>query len=61
MVYPYVNTEYRYCLRLLLTASQIVVWNTLCGFAKNEALMIVGRLMAGLGASAEFAVGPLVK
>ncbi|KAF2652357.1 major facilitator superfamily transporter [Lophiostoma macrostomum CBS 122681] len=33
-----------------------VIWNTVCGFSKNAALMIVGRIMAGLGASAEFAV-----
>lgn len=33
-----------------------ILWNTLCGFSKNRGLMIAGRLMAGMGASAEFAV-----
>lgn len=33
-----------------------VLWNTLCGFSTNRALLITGRLMSGLGASAEFAV-----
>ncbi|KAF2181686.1 MFS multidrug transporter [Zopfia rhizophila CBS 207.26] len=38
-----------------------IAWNTLCGFSRNMGLMIVGRLMAGLGASAEFAVSnPIV-
>lgn len=33
-----------------------VLWNTLCGVATSRGLLITGRLMAGLGASAEFAV-----
>jgi hypothetical protein len=33
-----------------------VLWNTLCGISNNRGLMIVGRFMSGLGASAEFAV-----
>jgi predicted MFS family arabinose efflux permease len=33
------------------------VWNTLCSISKSKGLMITGRLMAGLDASAEFAVG----
>jgi MFS family permease len=40
----------------LLGGLWYVVWNTVCGFSQNAALMIVGRIMAGLGASAEFAV-----
>jgi MFS family permease len=33
-----------------------ILWNTVCGFAGSNALMIVARAMAGFGASAEFAV-----
>lgn len=33
-----------------------ILWNTLCGVSNNRGLMIAGRFMAGLGASAEFAV-----
>ena len=33
-----------------------VLWNTLCGISNNRGLLIAGRFMAGLGASAEFAV-----
>lgn len=33
-----------------------VVWNTVCGIAKNKPLVIVARLLAGLGASGELAV-----
>ncbi|KAF2680179.1 MFS multidrug transporter [Lentithecium fluviatile CBS 122367] len=38
-----------------------ILWNTVCGASKTRGLIITGRLMAGLGASAEFAVsGPIV-
>jgi MFS family permease len=33
-----------------------VLWNTVCGFANSNGLMIASRFFAGLGASAEFAV-----
>lgn len=33
-----------------------MLWNMSCGFAKNDALLIVGRLFSGVGASAMFAV-----
>lgn len=33
-----------------------ILWNTLCGFTNNQAMMVIGRLMSGIGASAEFAV-----
>ena len=33
-----------------------VLWNTICGLSPNRGLLIAGRLMSGLGASAEFAV-----
>ncbi|KAF2795314.1 major facilitator superfamily transporter, partial [Melanomma pulvis-pyrius CBS 109.77] len=33
-----------------------VLWNALCGVSNNRGLMITGRFMAGIGASAEFAV-----
>jgi MFS family permease len=41
----------------LLSSLWYVIWNTICGFAYNNALMIGARFLAGLGASAEFAVG----
>lgn len=34
-----------------------ILWNLLCGFARSKGLMIAARFLAGLGASAEFAVG----
>lgn len=37
-----------------------ILWNTLCGVSNNRGLMIAGRFMAGLGASAEFAVSTYV-
>lgn len=37
-------------------AAWYILWNTVCGISKNGALMIVGRFMAGLGGSVEFAV-----
>lgn len=43
----------------LISGCNYILWNTLCGFAKSNAVMIVGRLMAGIGASAEFAVSLL--
>ena len=33
-----------------------ILWNTLCRLSGNQDLMIVGRLMSGLGASAKFVV-----
>ena len=35
-----------------------VLWNTVCGFTNDQGLMVVGRLLSGIGASAEFAVSP---
>lgn len=43
----------------IVGGSWYILWNTLCGISKNRGLMITGRLMAGLGASAEFAVSEL--
>ncbi|KAF1971757.1 MFS multidrug transporter [Bimuria novae-zelandiae CBS 107.79] len=40
----------------IVGASWYVLWNTLCGLSTSRGLLITGRLMAGLGASAEFAV-----
>ncbi len=37
-----------------------IIWNTVCGFANSNAVMIVGRLMAGFGGSAEFAVSTIL-
>lgn len=36
--------------------SWYVLWNTVCGLSRSRGLLITGRMMAGLGASAEFAV-----
>jgi predicted MFS family arabinose efflux permease len=33
-----------------------IIWNTICGFAHNNGLMLAARIFAGFGASAEFAV-----
>ncbi|KAK2752398.1 hypothetical protein FQN55_007438 [Onygenales sp. PD_40] len=33
-----------------------VLWNAVCGWANSKGLMLAARLLAGLGASAEFAV-----
>lgn len=40
----------------LISGCFYILWNTVCGFSKTNALMIAGRFFAGLGASAEFAV-----
>ncbi|OBT70455.1 hypothetical protein VE03_00258 [Pseudogymnoascus sp. 23342-1-I1] len=40
----------------LISGCFYILWNTVCGFSKSNALMIAGRFFAGLGASAEFAV-----
>lgn len=40
----------------IVGASWYVLWNTVCGLSSNRGLLIAGRLMSGLGASAEFAV-----
>lgn len=36
--------------------SWYILWNIVCGFANNKNLLVFGRLMSGLGASAEYAV-----
>lgn len=33
-----------------------ILWNTVCGFAHSNALLIVGRILSGIGGSVEFAV-----
>ena len=33
-----------------------IIWNTICGFARNKPLLIVARLLGGFGASGEYAV-----
>lgn len=35
-----------------------VTWNTLCGFAKGEALIVTSRLLSGAGAASALAVSP---
>ncbi|KAF2490611.1 MFS multidrug transporter, partial [Lophium mytilinum] len=40
----------------VLSGSWYILWNTVCGFANTKGLMIAGRFLAGLGASAEFAL-----
>lgn len=40
----------------LLSGLFYILWNTVCGFSKSNGLLIAGRLLSGLGASAEFAV-----
>ncbi|KAF2004481.1 MFS multidrug transporter [Amniculicola lignicola CBS 123094] len=44
----------------ILGSAWYVLWNTVCGFSNSKDLLIIGRLLSGLGASAEFAVsGPI--
>jgi len=40
----------------LLAGCFYIVWNTVSGFSQSNSLMIASRFLAGLGASAEFAV-----
>ncbi|BDD61651.1 hypothetical protein MPDQ_001440 [Monascus purpureus] len=40
----------------ILPSMWYVVWNTACGFAHGKGLMLVGGVLAGLGASTEVAV-----
>ncbi|KAK4540603.1 hypothetical protein LTR36_009033 [Oleoguttula mirabilis] len=40
----------------LCSALWYVCWNTICGFAHNNGLLLAARLLAGLGSSAEFAI-----
>jgi MFS family permease len=42
----------------IVCSAWYVLWNTVCGFSHSQGLMLAGRIMSGLGASAEFAVGP---
>lgn len=40
----------------LICSTWYVVWNTVCGFASTKGMLLAGRILSGLGASAEFAV-----
>jgi len=40
----------------LVASSWYAVWNMACGFSKSNGLLLAGRLLAGLGSSAEFAI-----
>lgn len=40
----------------LVSGCFYILWNTVSGFSKTNGLMIASRFLAGLGASAEFAV-----
>ena len=41
----------------LLTSAWYAIWNMICGFAHSNGLLLASRLLAGLGSSAEFAIG----
>ncbi|KAK5171974.1 uncharacterized protein LTR77_003611 [Saxophila tyrrhenica] len=41
----------------LLCAAWYTIWNTVCGFADSNGLLLAARLLAGLGSSAEYAIG----
>ncbi|TEY59416.1 hypothetical protein BOTCAL_0193g00180 [Botryotinia calthae] len=45
--------------RVVLHTTNIwfLIWNIVCGFARTKELLIAARLMAGLGASAIYALG----
>lgn len=40
----------------VLSGCFYILWNTVCGFSKNNGVMIASRFLAGLGGSAEYAV-----
>jgi MFS family permease len=40
----------------IVCSARYVLWNTVCGFPNSQGLMLAGRILSGLGASAEFAV-----
>ncbi|OAL30910.1 hypothetical protein AYO20_08495 [Fonsecaea nubica] len=45
----------------LATGLWFSIWNMVCGFSHNKSLLIVGRLLAGLGASSSFGISnPIV-
>ncbi|KAI3287978.1 hypothetical protein DTO002I6_7591 [Penicillium roqueforti] len=43
----------------ILSSTWYILWNTVCGFAHTRGLLLAGRILSGLGASAEFAVQSL--
>ncbi len=40
----------------LISGCWYILWNTVCGFADSNGVLIAGRFLAGLGASAEYSV-----
>jgi MFS family permease len=42
---------------LHITNVWFLIWNIVCGFANSKGLLIAARLLAGLGASAIYALG----
>lgn len=52
-IYQYFNVKYTYLLALFI----FEVGSVLCGAAKNSTMLIVGRAVAGVGASALFSGG----
>lgn len=40
----------------ILASTWYVLWNTVCGFSHTRGLMLAGRILSGLGASAEYAI-----
>ncbi|KAJ8121999.1 hypothetical protein O1611_g9955 [Lasiodiplodia mahajangana] len=40
----------------LLSGAFYILWNTVCGFAKTNGVLVVGRFFAGLGGSAQYAI-----
>ncbi|KAL4781127.1 major facilitator superfamily transporter [Aspergillus varians] len=45
----------------ILASTWYVLWNTVCGFAHTRGVLLAGRIMSGLGASAEFAISAPVR
>ena len=41
---------------LQVASTWFFLWNMVCGFAKAQSLLIVGRVLSGMGASAALAV-----
>ncbi|KGO37453.1 Major facilitator superfamily domain, general substrate transporter [Penicillium expansum] len=40
----------------ILSSTWYLLWNTVCGFSQTRGLLLAGRILSGLGASAEYAI-----
>ncbi|CAI7671285.1 unnamed protein product [Penicillium palitans] len=40
----------------ILSSTWYILWNTVCGFSHTRGLLLAGRILSGIGASAEYAI-----